>query len=390
MDTAETPAPADLARPGGDAREAIAIGLVFAVLVAAGGWWAFGRSPVVDQRVGSVVDLEYANYVGDSACSRCHAGESAAHSRSGHARTLRPVEQSPIARRVLGQAVEDPELPGVRWEFVSEGGKILVEAAEGKQEPFRSVVEYAFGSGHHATTFVTLQGREPTKSVAFEHRLTYFAHLGGLGLTPGHVLGGSSAAGLSPHGRVHTPNDTLRCFECHATVTSDRPRGSLDQATMIPNVSCERCHGPGRSHVEAATRGAPLAELAMPRGHGVWTAAEQMSRCGECHRTPSMVKAGSIRTDNAAMVRHQPVGLAQSACFQKSDGALSCTTCHDPHAKSSTDRPSYEANCLSCHQGAGRTPCPVSPASGCVDCHMPRRDIGRGMMLTDHWIRRKP
>ena len=97
-----------------------------------------------------------------------------------------------------------------------------------------------------------------------------------------------------------------------------------------------------------------------------------------------------IRADNPGLVRFQPIGLMQSACFRKSPGSLTCSTCHDPHARTSTDLPAYEAVCLSCHQGPSQTRCKVEPATGCVGCHMPRRDATRGMMMTDHWIRSRP
>ena len=156
---------------------------------------------------------------------------------------------------------------------------------------------------------------------------------------------------------------------------------------MIPNISCERCHGPARGHVEAARRGIQGEAPAMPIGPGGWTAARQMERCGECHRVPEMVTPGDIRVENAALVRHQPVGLMQSACYQKSNGAMGCVTCHDPHARSSSDRSGYETFCLACHDNGSKTACPVSPRDGCIDCHMPQRDVGRGMMMSDHWIR---
>jgi len=100
-----------------------------------------------------------------------------------------------------------------------------------------------------------------------------------------------------------------------------------------------------------------------------------------------MVTPGDTRVDNAALVRHQPVGLMQSACFLKGDGKLGCSTCHDPHARASTDRAAYQAVCLGCHGSPNQATCPVSPRDGCVECHMQRRDVGRGMMMSDHWIR---
>ena len=77
----------------------------------------------------------------------------------------------------------------------------------------------------------------------------------------------------------------------------------------------------------------------------------------------------------------------QSACYRVSPGTLSCSSCHDPHARPSTDMAGYEAVCLSCHRTPFQTSCKVSPATGCVACHMPRRDVARGIMMTDHWIR---
>src|SRR5205823_5293708 len=106
------------------------------------------------------------------------------------------------------------------------------------------------------------------------------------------------------------------------------------------------------------------------------------------------------------LARFQPVGLMQSKCYTESGGTFSCVTCHDPHARASADRASYDAVCLSCHAGRGPprapasstaqpadralaagTPCPVSPSSRCVECHMPQIDAGQFIRFSDHWIR---
>ena len=46
------------------------------------------------------------------------------------------------------------------------------------------MADYALGSGHHATTFVTVLDLE--KPTVFEHRLTYYTEDQRLDITPGH------------------------------------------------------------------------------------------------------------------------------------------------------------------------------------------------------------
>ena len=161
--------------------------------------------------------------------------------------------------------------------------------------------------------------------------------------------------------------------------------------------------------MEAARRGAPDAELELPFGPDRFTADSLLMLCGTCHRHPSRANPGQIRPDDPHLARFQPVGILQSRCFRESGGAFSCVTCHDPHARASSDRASYLAVCLSCHSGgspvprrsrptrtparhaAGRHPCPVEPRGDCVNCHMPRVDAGQHVLFADHWIRvRRP
>ncbi len=373
--------------------EAPAIGLAFVLAIAGLAWWLLyepapetGRSKFERAEV----DPRYALYVGDRSCRECHPGESAAHSRSGHSRTFRPAAKVDSARGLDGRIVADPEKPGVTWRFVFRDGRLATVRDEaGRLERYE--IEYVLGSRRHASTFVSLLDRDPTSPVLLEHRISDFAELNGLGLTPGQAVVAKSP-GNTPHGHVINPTNTLKCLGCHATTTSNRGPSFLDEATMIPNISCERCHGPAKNHVEAARRGAIGEALAMrPAGpDGGKTAEDRMRACGECHRTPELVPPAEIRVDNAVLVRHQPVGLMQSACFLKSEGKLDCSTCHDPHSRVSTDRAAYQAQCLACHGKADQAHCPVSPLDGCVGCHMPRRDVGRGMIMSDHWIRIVP
>ena len=113
--------------------------------------------------------------------------------------------------------------------------------------------------------------------------------------------------------------------------------------------------------------------------------------CGECHRLPHTISGGKLNHDNLEIVRYQGVGISLSSCYAKGQSGLRCVSCHEPHDRVSTDLVAYAAVCLSCH-GTDTTskqkPCPVSPASRCIDCHMPRREGSGNIWFTDHWIRR--
>jgi hypothetical protein len=319
-------------------------------------------------------------YIGSRVCGECHAGASALYHRSGHARALRPAARHRVARGLHGQTVADPEKPGVTWSYALRDGEFRVERKEaGAVERF--VLDYAFGSDHHATTFVTLTDASAPRLL--EHRLTHYAADDSLGITPGQSAE-QPLPGTGPNGRELSPNETVKCFRCHSTRTSVEGT-SLDLRELIPNVSCERCHGPGRAHVAAARAGRQ--DLSMPFAYENWTAESQLALCGQCHRHPSRAPAGVIRPEDTSLARFQPVGISVSKCYTQSGGTFSCVTCHDPHGRASSDRAGYEPACLKCHEPTGKVACPVSPRSGCIDCHMPKVDSGQHVMFTDHWIR---
>ncbi|MFO0888791.1 MAG: hypothetical protein U0790_06545 [Isosphaeraceae bacterium] len=96
---------------------------------------------------------------------------------------------------------------------------------------------------------------DASKPIGIEHRLTYFGQEGELGMTPGQEMP-KRKTGTSSRGCYLTAEITLQCFGCHATQTSAIAGRPFDEGTLIPNVTRERCHGPGRRHVEAAAEGA--------------------------------------------------------------------------------------------------------------------------------------
>jgi hypothetical protein len=333
-----------------------------------------------------------ADYVGEAACRECHPGESALQKRSGHDRTFRLAARSPIAAWLDGRSATDPKYPEVRWSYRFRDDRLSVERSDGGRAESLAL-DYALGSGKHGVTFVAIQGAEikPAPS-GIEHRLSYLADGPRLEITPGQerssrVRQPGDAAESVPFGRPMGPDHLRQCLRCHATWVSPVAPDLRESSTLIPNVSCERCHGPGREHVEAARRGQD--GLSMRMGHDRGEAWVEVDRCGECHRVPRLLSGSSIRPDNPGIVRFQGVGVSMSACYAKGQGGLRCTTCHDPHDRASGDHGHYEATCLSCHRSApAQTACPVSPAANCIGCHMPRREIHGNGVFTDHWIRK--
>lgn len=322
-------------------------------------------------------------YVGSETCRECHPGEHALHSGSGHAHTLRRPGRVETVNQIVGREFADPAQEGVGWTYHLEGNRLVADRRETDQVA-SFVLDFALGAGRHAITFVSVVGGESGHPEGVEHRLTYYSEDGRMDLTPGQGAG-TPEADRVPLGAKLPPAILLDCLECHATPTA-RSNGWLDPSILIPNVTCERCHGPGRDHVEAA-REDREDRLAMPFGPNRYSGPEQVVLCGRCHRIPEMVPPQTIRPDNLALARFPSVGLVQSACFQGSKGAFTCTTCHDPHARTSADVGRYETVCRSCHEPDQGTPCPVNPREGCLSCHMPSRDVGHGMLFSDHWIR---
>lgn len=84
--------------------------------------------------------------------------------------------------------------------------------------------------------------------------------------------------------------------------------------------------------------------------------------------------------------------LKQSACFRESRGAMTCTTCHNPHdiPRGEAATKQYSAVCQKCHGLARAKSHP--PATECISCHMPQRTPSDAtqIRIADHYIRRAP
>ena len=249
----------------------------------------------------------------------------------------------------------------------------------------------------------------------FEMRASYFPHLGKWRVTPGQ----EKITQRSVLGVHRDSEEARRCLGCHVTTL---PVDSNVPEKRFFGVGCEACHGAGGAHVQAMQTG-QTKEAQMER-LGTWQAERINELCGKCHRTAAIagIEPGSP-PDVSVTARFQPYALMLSRCFQEGGKTLSCSTCHNPHLNTSHDQKTYEAICLSCHsdkeKGAVKAPegtsqrsgesgvqqstvvaasgktCPVNAHTGCIGCHMPRKEVMQGadirVTAPDHFIRvRRP
>ena len=211
-------------------------------------------------------------------------------------------------------------------------------------------------------------------------------------------------------------------------------------------LGCQRCHGPGAEHARVAFGGKVVLEQVRATivNPGRLEPQRRDDVCAQCHLQPTVAlpglrrfgrgdysyrpgqslagyfvhmdieEAGQERSERFE-INHHFYRLRQSPCFLKSQAALNCLTCHDPHRKVPKAQrvTHYRTACLGCHDAkrhpplskqhiAQSAPHAVRAAqdgpgfsiesSDCVACHMPRRrtqDVIQ-VVMTDHLIQRQP
>jgi predicted CXXCH cytochrome family protein len=279
-------------------------------------------------------------------------------------------------------------------------------------------IDYVLGSGNHARSYL----HRTSRGMLIELPLGWYAENGGSwGMSPGFDSRHPATRRVLPY----------ECIFCHDGYP-DIPKGStapgaapVFRAELPEGIDCQRCHGPGQRHIEAA--GKPNASREQIRATIVNPARLspklRMDLCLQCHLEttstafPAIVRRfdrapfsftpgeplsafllwfdhapGVGRDDKFEIVGSAGYRLRKSRCFRESQDRLTCDTCHDPHRIPRGDEAvrHYSEVCRQCHTAAFKD---SHPATGdCVSCHMPKRrteDVVH-VVMTDHLIQRRP
>ena len=332
------------------------------------------------------------NFVGNQACAGCHAQIFDSYSRTPMARASGPA----LDHFSPADFLHAPS--HVHYRLYEESGKAWLSfdrpgdpQVKGKRE-----LLYYIGSGRRGRTYLFA-----TNGFLFESPINWYAKQGVLDMAPAY-----REAHEMP---LNLPAFTS-CLACHTSQMQPPEPGTDNRypnpAFVHAGVSCERCHGPGSSHV-AGGRIVNPAKLSAERRDQV---------CMQCHLegAAAIERPGTHLYDYRAgqnlsdFVRYyvltdshqaslgavsQVEALTQSTCKKKSGDAMSCTSCHDPHySPPAEERVSfYRQKCLACH-GTSFAAKHHANEPDCTGCHMPAlqsTDIAH-TQVTDHRIPLRP
>ena len=390
------------------------------VLGATGTWFLLGRRALFERPVTPVTELPAfavpespagftippireslflntsrdATYVGSEACAKCHADEHKSYLHTAHSRSLGEIDLD--AEPLDAEFKHNPS--GRTYRIYRKSGEFRqresLRADDGTELVLADhAVRYVIGSGNHSRSYlVEIDG------FLFESPVTWYTSRQKWGMSPGYEDNPSQPGFARPTQHM--------CIICHVGHV-EPVDGSLHRMRILEHrIGCERCHGPGSSHVQRfsskgeATDGPDdsIVDLnRLPR-------QDREAICAQCHlvsAAQASVRGRSIADfrpslrladfsvnyrfdvpDSSMTVEGHLEQMWLSRCYNESE-TLTCTTCHNschdlhatPDVVGRVDY--YRAKCLTCHSVEA---CGLdqqrrrrkSPQDNCVACHMPQ------------------
>ena len=349
------------------------------------------------------------DYVGSQVCSSCHREIAESYFQHPMGRSSAPIQDAntiedytehnsydtPDGRRYV---VEQHD--GHTWhheQFPTSSGETLYDQAV--------AMELAIGSGRRGRSYAYLRGDR-----FFQSPIGWYSAKSRWDMSPGYVPG------------IHQRFDRLlteRCLNCHVGRLNpgSTPDTWDEQHPIVETIiGCERCHGPGASHVERHQNPATFRGIDAIVNPVKLDSFRRDAVCHQCHLQASKtVPRYGCRTDDFRpgdrladvwvvlkgssddrKAVTQSGQMVSSQCYIKSGGKFGCISCHDPHALPKGDPAvHFDARCAKCHgtsDGECSLPIVNRTDKTCIGCHMPRfpaSDIPH-TALTDHRILRRP
>lgn len=360
-------------------------------------------------------------YVGDAACRKCHSSIYTQFKQTGMGRSTAVPSSAYLAALAKPITLVNKE-SNRTYSVYARDGRMFHEESETDAAGHTIFsqsheIAYAVGAGDVGKSYLVANG-----DALFVSPISYYTRIGGWDLSPGYKQG-------IFHGFTRQVVDL--CVDCH-TGMPQLVAGSHNRFQQPPfrslTVGCERCHGPGATHVRQRTEEASVGEHGEVSSIDFSIVNPRKLRneirddvCAQCHlagdaRVLQPAKnyldfrpgtpLGDVVTifsvpqtikGNHFVALDQFEQMKMSRCWAGSSGRLGCISCHDPHVQLAGNQAAdfFRGRCLTCHTTSNcRAPQAQRqasvPADNCIQCHMPKQpteNIGHSS-VTDHRILR--
>jgi hypothetical protein len=365
-------------------------------------------------------------YLGDDSCRKCHSSIYTQFRQTGMGRSVSVPSADEL--RELAKPVRFFNKQSNRtYSVYARDGRMIHEESESDAAGHvifseSREIAYAVGAGDVGRSYLVAKD-----DALFVSPISYYTRIGGWDLSPGYNQGTF---------RGFTRRVVDLCVDCH-TGLPQLVAGSHNRFQQPPfrflTVGCERCHGPGATHVRQhtaeAAAGASIDEQLIDKGPIDLSIVNPRKLrtevrddvCAQCHLAGDarVLQPGKSYLDfrpgtplgdvvaifsvpqaikgNHFVALDQFEQMKMSRCWSGSNGRLGCITCHNPHVQLQGDQAAdfFRGRCLTCHAAdTCRAPQPqrqaTSPPDNCILCHMPKQpteNIGHSS-VTDHRILR--
>lgn len=308
--------------------------------------------------------------------------------------------------------------------------KFLEYRLQGKDTVYKRLetVNYIIGSGQHTNSHI-----QSVNGYLNQMPMTFYTQKKQWDLPPGFENG---------HNSRFMRKIGLECMSCHNSYP-DFVLGSENKYNAVEKgIGCERCHGPGSTHVAERSKGTKI-DTSKYIDYSIVNPAKlsidrQFDVCQRCHlQGNTILKEGKSfydfkpgmklsdymtvflpkykHADDEFIMASHADRLKQSQCFIKSfektkdtkslksyKDALTCVTCHNPHISvKETNKEVFNDACKKCHREQAQDGLAenkkifcskkgITKTANCVSCHMPRSgssDIPH-VTVHDHYIRK--